>query len=127
MTPSTFEAPFAAAVAMFSCCSMIAAPIAAKPITMAIFCRCFDERSSRIASEPLTLDSSPVLLASLRPAFGSRRTSHITVVVQMASVAALTRSTPLVPMLSTIVDVTIAPVNPPRLAPAPTKPKMRLA
>ena len=32
-------------------------------------------------AEPLTLVSSPVLLASLRPALGSRRTSHITISV----------------------------------------------
>ncbi len=127
VTASTFEAPLDSAAAMFSCCSMMAAPIAAKPMTMAMVCRCRDERSSRNASAPLTLASSPVLLASLRPAPGSRRTIIATVTVQSARVAALTSSTELVPIRSTTVEVIVAPAKPPRLEPAPMKPKMRLA
>ena len=51
---SVAPAPFAAAAAMFSCCSMIAAPTAAKLMTSAMICRCFDWRSSSNASVALT-------------------------------------------------------------------------
>ena len=39
-----------ASAAMFSCCSMMAAPIDAKLITSAMICRCVDARSSWNAS-----------------------------------------------------------------------------
>ena len=51
---SVAVAPFAAAAAMFNCCSMIAAPTAAKLMTSAMICRCFDWRSSSNASVALT-------------------------------------------------------------------------
>ena len=47
-------APLAASAAMLSCCSMIAAPIDAKPMTSAMIWRCFELRRSWNASAALT-------------------------------------------------------------------------
>ena len=44
--PSVSAAPFAACAAMFSCCSMMAAPTEAKLMTSAMIFRCFDRRSN---------------------------------------------------------------------------------
>ena len=106
---------------------MMAAPTAAKAMTIAMTCRWRDDRSSRHASALLTPFASPVLLASDLPAPGSRRMSNVTVIVHTASVLALTSSIVLAPTRSTMVEVVVAPANPPRLDPAPMNPKMRFA
>ena len=62
--PSVFDCPLASAAAMLSCCSMIAAPMAAKVMTIAMICRWREPRSSASASPPPTPSSSPVLAAS---------------------------------------------------------------
>ena len=61
--------PVVASVAMFSCCSTMAAPTAANPMTRAMICRCRDPRSSRSASPPPTPFS---LVASADTVSGGR-------------------------------------------------------
>ena len=70
---SVFPAPFEAAVAMFSCCSMIAAPMAANPMIIPIVCRCRLFFSSLIASAPPTPSSSAPASDTRRSGFSMRR------------------------------------------------------
>ena len=95
--PSVLAWPLASAVAMLSCCSMMAAPMAANVITMAMICRWREPRSRASASPPLTPSSSPVLAASLVPARSLLRTMQTTISKQTARIAALTSSIVVVP------------------------------
>ena len=125
MIESVFPAPFADSVAMLSCCSTIAAPMAAKPMISAIVCRCLLFFSRRSASVLLTLSSSPPVSDPLMSGF-SRLMMATTSTRHNAMSAALTSRRLVVPMTGAW-SVSDDPAMPPRLAPPPMKPKIRLA
>ncbi len=125
--PVVFLTPLASAVAMFSCCSMMAAPMAAKAMTRAITCRCREEPSNWMASPLDTPSSSTALAASLVPAPFSRCRMNTTMARQSARVPAPIKSIVFVPTFSTRNRVSPLPRAPPRLEPAPTNPNTRLA
>ena len=122
---SVFPAPFEAAVAMFSCCSMIAAPTAANPMIIAIVCRCRLFLSSLIASAPPTPSSSAPASDTRRSGFSMRRIAT-TSAAQSAMMLALTSSRLEVPTFVAKI-VSDEPAMPPRLEPPPMNPKIRFA
>ncbi len=122
---SVLPCPLAASVAMLSCCSTIAAPMAAKAMMSAMVCRCRLFFSSRSASVLLTPSSSPPVSEPLISGF-SRLMIAVTSMRHSVISAALTSSRLAVPIRSAC-SVSELPAMPPRLAPPPMKPKMRLA
>ena len=116
-------APVASAT-MFTCCSTMAAPAAARPITSAITRRWGERASRRSASTPPTPRSSS---SSDCAPTSWRRRIRTTMPAQHASVAALTSSRLMLPISPTSSVVRPAPSAPPRLAPPPMKPNSRLA
>ena len=89
--------PLNASAAMFNCCSIRPAPIAAKAITAAMICRCRLLISSRKPSAPPTSDSSPVDVTPASSMSPARRMIITTMPTQMKRSVALTSSRLLVP------------------------------
>ena len=125
--PSTSVRPLKASAAMFSCCSIRLAPIAPKAMTSAITWRCRDSRSIFSASPAPTPFSSPVEVIPERRSPPARDSTVSTSTAHTTRSEALASSRLLVPMAFTAKVRIDEPAMPPRLAPAPMKPKSRLA
>ena len=103
----------------------MAAPMAAKAMMSAMTCRWRLFFSRRSASVLLTVSSSPPVSDPLMIGF-SRLMMKVTSVRHTVISAALTSSRFVVPMAGACSD-SVLPAMPPRLAPPPMNPKMRLA
>jgi hypothetical protein len=110
---------------MLSCWSMIAAPIAAKLMTSAMICRCFDCRKRSSASVALTPFSFFTLTSGSASIF-----SRVMMNVTSAALSAIRTAPGRIRLIDPIrlADAASAePAMPPNGAPPPMNPKSRLA